>query len=165
MYSGNKFSWNLSLKFVITTWMFLWLLSILAFSLANPLWGSTYYYDINIDSNVLFNIFFLTCIYCIYKFLKSNSPWYYNIEALYYSIYIATGIFKAFFLIPGYPLILNLAHNFPDASDSFHNTFHDMAYDRITDDMGIILFNNYLYQHLENEPMTFLRNLVSLSEN
>jgi len=167
MNSANKFFSIFSIKIIITTLISIWLLSILVVSLANPyLLGYTNYYDIIIDFfNVLSIIFFLTCIYYIYKFLNSYSPSYYNITALFFSIYIAQGIYNAFFIIKGYPLILTLADHYRDASDSFYDTFHDMGYNRITDDMGIILFNHYLYQHLENEPMLFLPHLVSLPED
>lgn len=108
----------------------------------------------------------LSCIYQLYKLLKSDCPWYYNIPALYYSIYITTGVFHVFISMLGSPSILICAlQYYPDASDNFHSTFHDIGYNSITDNMGIIFFNHYLYQHLENQPMLFLPNLVSLPEN
>lgn len=165
--NANKFS-IFSLKIVITTFIFIFLLSILVFSLINPSFlGYTHYSEIILDSfTVLIGILFPICTYRIYKFLNSDSPWYFNIIALYYSIHITIFyIYNAFFTIKGYPLILSLASShYPNAGDSFHNTFHDMGYCSITDDMGIILFNHYLYQHLDNEPMFFLPQLVCLDE-
>lgn len=168
MTKANKFISILSIKNVITTFFFIHLLSIFAVSLTNPEFlGYSHYSEIFLDAfNILFSIFFLTCTYYLYKFLKSDHPSFVNIAALYYSIYITTGIFFCLLNMGNYPLTLGLAsHHYPDASDSFHNTFHDMGYQSITDDMGIILFNHYLYQHLENEPMWFLPHLVCLEQD
>lgn len=119
--------------------------------------------------NVFSIIFLLTCIHRLYQFLTPIYPWYMNILALYYSIYIVTGIYNAFSYIEGYPLLIlscsMSAHYSEDVSNSFQETFNDMAYNSITDNMGVLLFNHYLYQHLENEPMWFLRHLVVLSED
>lgn len=130
---------------------------------------TVYLFNLNLNEFIidflilLHLILFIACIYYIYKAIKSmNCKFCFYIFSLYYSIYISTGIFNAFNFVEPYPLILSLANHYPEVIDTFQDTFHDMGYASITDEMGIIMFNHYLFQHLDNEPLLFLPHLISL---
>ena len=44
--------------------------------------------------------------------------------------------------------------------NTLEGTFSDMGFINVSDHMGTVFFDFYLYQHLTNEPMTFMRDLV-----
>lgn len=149
-------------KDLITVFIFIFLLSIFVLFVSNVLDDS--YCSIiifNFILNIVFLILFLICLVTIYKFLSEDNTSRFNIMAFYYSLHITVGIFNARLnLMDNFPLTLGLAclHY----SESLSDNFSDIGYSSINDHLGVFFFNFYLSQHLENEPIPFLRNLVCL---
>lgn len=117
---------------------------------------------LNFLLNILSLILFLICFVTIYKYLNNiDNTYRFSQMGFFYSSYITFGIFSTSSeIIANFPMAASLFSIYYPGSLS--DNYPDIGYTTITDDLGIFLFNHYLYQHLENEPISFLSNLVSL---
>lgn len=86
----------------------------------------------------------------------------FDAQLFFFSLYLVSGSFNASLdIIANTPITLYIFnHNY---LNTIKDNFSDIGFINVTDDMGIVFFDFYLYQHLTNEPMSFMRNLAVLN--